>query len=160
MSSESAKLGGGATYIVDGCVLSAAGSGGPSADATRLKGLRKKKEEERALEDVIKRDGGKTAAAKVLKLGAAHLKARAGGEGGESSGKSGGEEDMDVVNEAPKKTYSAALVKSIGYDPSKRAGNAGRPKEGDGARQVSFLLDWTILAETNRPFLVDRISGS
>ncbi|KAF8602193.1 hypothetical protein BDV93DRAFT_509439 [Ceratobasidium sp. AG-I] len=141
VSSESAKLGGGATYIVDGRVLSGAGSGGPDADTTRLKGLRKKKEEERALEEVIKRDGGKTAAAKVLRLGAAHLKARIGGAGEDASGKSDGEEEMDVVNEAPKKAYSAALVKSIGYDPSKRSGNAGRPKEGDGARQLTAAAD-------------------
>jgi hypothetical protein len=134
VSSESAKLGGGATYVVDGRVLSSAG-GPDAADVTRLKGLRKKKEEERALEEVLRRDGGKTAAAKVLRLGAAHLKAKKGGGAGEVEL----QEEMEVENEAPKKVYSAELVKSIGYDPSKRSGNAGRPKEGDGVRQVRGL---------------------
>ncbi|KAB5593734.1 Tetracycline resistance protein [Ceratobasidium theobromae] len=132
VSSESAKLGGGATYIVDGHVLSGHDRGGFDADATRLKGLRKKKEEEWALEEVIRRDGGKTPAAQILKLGAAHLKARKAGANLDD----GPVEQLDTASEAPRKVYSAELVKSIGYDPSRRAGNTGRPKENDGVRQL------------------------
>ncbi|KAG9102408.1 hypothetical protein FRC06_002025 [Ceratobasidium sp. 370] len=139
-SYESAKLGGGATYIVDGHVLP--GSGGPDAsDMSRLKTLRKKKEEERALEEVLRRDGGKTAAANILRLGAAHLKAKKAGAAGTEVDV---QQEPEVTNDAPKKAYSAELVKSIGYDPSKRAGNPGRPKEGDGARQLTAAADRTV----------------
>ncbi|KAG8707048.1 hypothetical protein FRC08_000728 [Ceratobasidium sp. 394] len=139
-SYESAKLGGGATYIVDGHVLP--GSGGPDAsDVSRLKSLRKKKEEERALEDVLRRDGGKTAAATILRLGVAHLKAKKAGAAGKEADVL---QEPEVANDAPKKAYSAELVKSIGYDPSKRAGNAGRPKEGDGVRQLTAAADRTV----------------
>jgi hypothetical protein len=116
-------------------VLSGHDGSGLDADATRLKGLRKKKEEERALEEVIRRDGGKTPAARILKLGAAHLKARKAG-GTNTTQDDNSEEQLDVVDEGPKKAYSVDLVKSIGYDPSRRSGNTVRPKEGDGVRQV------------------------
>ncbi|KAG9098920.1 hypothetical protein FRC07_010574, partial [Ceratobasidium sp. 392] len=136
-SYESAKMGGGATYIVDGQVLPS--SGGPDAsDVTRLKGLKKKKEEERALEEVLRRDGGKTAAANILRLGAAHLKAKKAGAAGKALDVS---QEMEATSEGPKMAYSAELVKSIGYDPSKRSGNAGRPKEGDGVRQLTSATD-------------------
>ncbi|KAG8743855.1 hypothetical protein FRC10_011323 [Ceratobasidium sp. 414] len=139
-SSESTKLGGGATYIVDGHVLP--GSGGTDAsDVSRLKSLRKKKEEERALEDVLRRDGGKTAAANILRLGVAHLKAKKAGAAGKEVDV---QQESEVANDAPKKAYSAELVKSIGYDPSKRSGNAGRPKEGDGVRQLTAAVDRTV----------------
>ncbi|KAG8700437.1 hypothetical protein FRC09_005956 [Ceratobasidium sp. 395] len=135
-SYESAKLGGGATYIVDGHVLPS--SGGPDAsDVTRLKGLRKKKEEERALEDVIKRDGGKTAATNILRMGVSHLKAKKAG----AAGKEAVGQEVEATSEGPKMAYSAELVKCIGYDPSKRAGNSGRPKEGDGVRQLASSTD-------------------
>ncbi|QRV85370.1 tetracycline resistance protein from transposon [Ceratobasidium sp. AG-Ba] len=137
-SYESAKLGGGATYVVDGHVLPAAG--GPDAsDVTRLKALKKKKQEELALEEILRRDGGKTAAANILKMGVAHLKAKK--KGGAIAKEAEAPPEVESANDAPKKVYSAELVKSIGYDPSKRAGNAGRPKEGDGARQLTAIAD-------------------
>lgn len=53
-------------------------------------------------------------------------------------------EQLDIADEAPKKAYSADLVKSIGYDPSRRSGNAGRPKEGEGARQLIAKADRSV----------------
>ncbi|CAE6412801.1 unnamed protein product [Rhizoctonia solani] len=142
-SSESARLGGGATYVVDGRVFSGFDSGGFNSDTTRLKQLNKRKEEELALEEVIRRDGGKTPAAQILKMGAAHLKSlKSSGAG--SSANDASDEQLDTANEGPKKVYSADLVKSIGFDPSRRSANNGRPKEGEGMRQLVANLDRSI----------------
>ncbi|KAJ1306564.1 hypothetical protein OPQ81_007565 [Rhizoctonia solani] len=142
-SSESARLGGGATYVVDGRVFSGFDSGGFDADTTRLKRLKKKKEEELALEEVIRRDGGKTPAAQILKAGAAHLKSLKS-TGASTSANDEPDGQFGTVNEAPKKVYSADLVKSIGFDPSRRSANNGRPKEGEGMRQLVANLDRSI----------------
>ncbi|CAE6536636.1 unnamed protein product [Rhizoctonia solani] len=142
-SSESAKLGGGATYIVDGRVFSGLDSGGFDSDTTRLKRLKKKKEEELALEEVIRKDGGKTPAAQILKKGAAHLKSLKS-TSASTSKEDSPDEQLDTVDEAPKKVYSADLVKSIGFDPSRRSANNGRPKEGEGMRQLVANLDRSI----------------
>ncbi|CAE6453789.1 unnamed protein product [Rhizoctonia solani] len=141
-SLESAKLGGGATYIVNGRVFSGHDSGF-NADTTRLKRLNKRKQEEMALEEVIRRDGGKTPAARILKMGAAHLKSLKSG-GTSTSGNEGLDEQLDTVEEGSKKVYSADLVKSIGFDPSRRSSNNGKPKEGEGMRQLVASLDRSI----------------
>ncbi|EUC55690.1 Cdc23 protein, partial [Rhizoctonia solani AG-3 Rhs1AP] len=148
-SSESAKLGGGATYVVDGRVFSGFDSGGFNADTTRLKQLNKRKEEEMALEEVIRKDGGKTPAAQILKMGAAHLKSLKS-TGANTSANDGSDEQLNAANEAPKKVYSANLVKSIGFDPSRRSSNNGRPKEGEGMRQLVANLDRSITLGPSR----------
>ncbi|CAE6468769.1 unnamed protein product [Rhizoctonia solani] len=142
-SPESAKLGGGATYIVDGRVFSGLDTGGIDADTARLKGLRKKKEEELAIEEIIRKDGGKTPAAQILKMGAAHLKSLKSTNAGASTSDTP-DEQLGAADEAPKKVYSADLVKSIGFDPSRRSGNSGRPKEGEGMRKLVANLDRSI----------------
>ncbi|CAE6461721.1 unnamed protein product [Rhizoctonia solani] len=142
-SSESAKLGGGATYIVDGRVFSGFDTGGIDADAARLKGLRKKKEEELAIEEIIRKDGGKTPAAQILKKGAAHLKSL-NSTGAGTSTSNAPDDQLGTAEEAPKKVYSANLVKSIGFDPSRHSGNSGRPKEGEGMRKLVANLDRSI----------------
>jgi hypothetical protein len=149
-SSESAKLGGGATYIVDGRVFSGFDTGGIDADAARLKGLRKKKEEELAIEEIIRKDGGKTPAAQILKKGAAHLKSL-NSTGAGTSTSDAPDDQLGTAEEAPKKVYSANLVKSIGFDPSRHSGNSGRPKEGEGMRKVCTPI--TVSSEAPIPLL-------
>ncbi|KAH7335529.1 hypothetical protein B0J17DRAFT_670528 [Rhizoctonia solani] len=141
-SYESAKLGGGATYIVNGRVFSGHDTGF-NADTTRLKRLNKRKQEEMALEEVIRRDGGKTPAARILKMGAAHLKSLKSGDAS-TSANDGPDEQLGTVEEGAKKVYSATLVKSIGFDPSRRSSNNGKPKEGEGMRQLVASLDRSI----------------
>ncbi|KAF8705195.1 Primase zinc finger, partial [Rhizoctonia solani] len=168
-SSESARLGGGATYVVDGRVFSGFDMGGIDADAARLKGLRKKKEEELAIEEIIRKDGGKTPAARILKMGAAHLKSL------DSTSTSASTSDvpddqLGEANETPRKVYSADLVKSIGFDPSRRSGNNGRPKEGGGVRQVgcfrylleqnSYLFVVQLVAKLDRSVILGPAPGS
>ncbi|CAE6432286.1 unnamed protein product [Rhizoctonia solani] len=143
-SPESARLGGGATYVVNGRVFSGFDAGGFNADTTRLKQVNKRKEEELALEEVIRRDGGKTPAAQILKKGAAHLKS-VKSTGASTLADDGPEEQLSIADEGPKKVYSADLVKSIGFDPSRRSANNGRPKEGEGMRQLVANLDRSIV---------------
>ncbi|KDN49640.1 hypothetical protein RSAG8_01705, partial [Rhizoctonia solani AG-8 WAC10335] len=142
-ASQSAGPNGGATYVVNGRVFSGFDSGGFNADTTRLKQVNKRQEEEMALEELIRRDGGKTPAAQILKKGAAHLKSLKS-TGASTSANDGPDEQPSTADEGAKKVYSADLVKSIGFDPSRRSANNGRPKEGEGMRQLVANLDRSI----------------
>ncbi|CAE6512535.1 unnamed protein product [Rhizoctonia solani] len=142
-ASQSAGPNGGATYVVNGRVFSGFDSGGFNADTTRLKQVNKRQEEEMALEELIRRDGGKTPAAQILKKGAAHLKSLKS-TGASTSANDGPDEQPNTADEGAKKVYSADLVKSIGFDPSRRSANNGRPKEGEGMRQLVANLDRSI----------------
>jgi minichromosome maintenance protein 10 len=143
---------GGATYIISGHVVSGSarsslflseeiGREGQAKAARRAKG----KQEEKALSQLMKRDGeGMKAVVRAREVGLKVL--GKGGKEGEMGTKGKGKEKADEPEEVAtsrKNAFSASVVKQLGFDPTAKPG--GRRVEETDVKKKVCSFDFCVL---------------